>query len=172
MKYFVLAVAMGVMALVPLEAQAASKSVSVNISVTIPPLFEIDVSGPAGGNIEFGIVNKDANGPVEAASSEVVINTRSNLQQPYQITQKLVSPLSNGQGQTIGPENFSVQSVSSIEDGTASSGTGISTQDSSLFTSDASGKSNTLRTVYRLRVNPEQSAGTYQSKLVYTIVTL
>ncbi len=172
MKKIVSIALIGMVVFLPLEGHAASKSVSVNVSVTIPPLFEIEVGGPAGGNIEFGVVNKDPNGAVTADSPEVVITTRTNLQQAYQVTQKLVTPLSNGQGDTIAPEDFTVQSVSSIEGGSASNGGGVSTQDSSFFTSNGAGKSNTLRAIYRLKVKPEQAAGTYQSKLVYTIVTL
>jgi hypothetical protein len=154
-------------------AWAASDSVSVTVSATIPPLFELSVSGPHQGNIEFGVIHKDPAQPVVAEAPEVVLTARSNLGRPYEIKQELMSPLANERNDRFGDRDLSSTAVNLRTDGAvAGSGTPVSTRPQTLFTSNAEGKSDTIKARYRLRVVPEQPSGNYRTKLVYTITTI
>lgn len=150
---------------------AETKTHTVNVSVTIAPLLELSVSGPAGGNIEFGLTNKDPNGAVTVNSEDVVISATTNLRRPYQITQSLVTPLENEHNDVFSSEDFSVSGKSVSSKGTVLQGN-VSTSPTVLFRSDAEGMSDTFVTKYHLNVKPEQAPGRYQSRLIYTITTL
>lgn len=151
---------------------AASESVSVKVSVTIPPLFELSVSGPTKGNIEFGIAERDPLGPVTVESQEVVLTAKSNLRRPYEITHALVTPLSNERNDRFAEKDLTVFAENFKTSGRAVRGTSVGTTSSAIYTSDPEGKSETVKANYRLLVRPQQAAGHYQTKLVYTITTI
>lgn len=155
--------------LVSSSAWANSGTVTVNVSCTILPLFEMEVSGLNGGNIEFGAIQKDAHHNVQVAAPEVVIRANSNLGQPYIIKHELISPLSSHEGAELPNGSMSVNA--SASNGNAADSQAVGTSPEVLYRSDASGKSDVITAKYNLEVKPDQDAGTYQSKLLYTIVT-
>lgn len=152
-------------------ALANSATATVNVSCTILPLFEMEISGPTGGNIEFGTITKDPDRNVDIAAPEVVINAKSNLGQPYIIKHELVTPLASDDGAVLPDGSMSVNATSAGEGSTAKD-QAVGTDSEVLYQSDAAGKSDTITARYNLNVHPDQSAGDYQSKLLYTIVTV
>ena len=150
---------------------ADSKSVAVNVSVTIAPRLELSVSGPKGGNVEFGVVHK-ADAPVIAESSDVVLTVNSNLGKPYQITQALISPLMNEEGREMKNAEIRVQAKNLHSQGTAAADAALLTTPNVLFQSNPLGESDTIQANYRLKVLPDQLEGRYTTKLVYSILTL
>ncbi len=170
-KYIVIAVLiLGLFLTSP--ALSASKSTTVNVSVTVAPLFEISVVGPDNGHLDFGYIDRDPNGPITLESGEVKVQAKSNLGVPYQITHALVNPLTNGDGISFSDKDLSVAARGINTSGLASSGETVSTDTSTLFRSNPKGKSDTIIAQYKLTVRPSQAAGNYKSKLLYTIVTL
>lgn len=155
----------------PLTSHALSRSVQVNVSCTIAPMFELEVSGPAAGNIDFGTVHKDADGALTFDSSEVVIRTKTNLGQPYHVTQMLLTPIQNEEGHQFSAEDFTSRAVAEKSGGNFVSEGAVSTAPVPLFVSN-DGKSNVITANYQLKVKPEQPSGHYASKLVYTIATI
>lgn len=151
---------------------AASNSVTVKVSVTIPPLFELSVSGPTHGNIEFGVVERDPLYPVTVESQDVVLTAKSNLGRPYEITHALVTPFSNESNDRFAEEDLTVSAENLKTGGTAVQSTRVTTTPSAIYTSDTEGKSETIKANYKLLVRPEQAAGNYQTKLVYTFTTI
>lgn len=152
------------------SAWANNATVSVNVSCTILPLFEMSVTGPNGGNIEFGAIQKEAGQDVVKDAPEVVISAMSNLGKPYKITHELISPLSNGS--TALPDGSMSVDATSAGGGSAAKNQTVGTVSKTLYESDALGKSDTVTARYNLKVKPEQDAGQYQTKLLYTIVTV
>lgn len=150
-------------------AWAGSGTITVNVSCTILPLFEMEVSGLNGGNIEFGAIQKDLDHNVQVSAPEVVIKANSNLGQPYIIQHELITPLSSGDGAVLPDGSMSVNA--SASNGKAAQSQSVGTDTEVLYRSDAGGKSDVITAQYNLDVHPDQDAGTYQSKLLYTIVT-
>ena len=67
------------MTLLPLAGWAETKSVEISVSATVLPMLELSVSGPAGGNIEFGAIERTPNGAVTLQSKELLVQTKTNL---------------------------------------------------------------------------------------------
>ena len=154
------------------SSYALSKSVEIKVSATVAPVFEISVEGPTGGNIEFGTIHRDPHQAVTAPSKEVIIKARSNLGQPYEISQKLVRPLVNENGKGFGEGAITAHAVNNHTDGTAYESVSVSTNPTVLFRSNPKGLSDTVTAVYNLKVQPDQDAGHYTTGLVYTITAL
>ena len=152
------------------SALANSATVTVNVSCTILPLFEMEVSGPANGNIEFGAIQKDPDQNVDASASEVMIRAKSNLGQPYIIKHELITPMSTGDGAVLPDGSMSVNA--SASNGTTAKGTAVGTDSEVLYQSGPTGEGDTITAQYTLNVHPDQEAGDYNSKLLYTIVTV
>ncbi len=169
MKYQNIALLTALSLLISTGAWANSGTVTVNVSCTILPLFEMEVSGLNGGNIEFGAIQKDAKQNVNVAAPEVVIRANSNLGQPYMIKHELITPLSSHDGGVLPDRSMSVNASSS--NGSAAASQSVSTDSEVLYRSNAAGKSDVITAQYNLEVRPDQDAGTYESKLLYTIVT-
>lgn len=167
----VLMAALFVAVLCPETAHSAQKSVTVNVSATILPLFQIEVGGPANGNIEFGVIQKDPDGDVTIQAKEVVITTQSNLRTPYIITQSLSTPLANENGVGVPAGALRVSAQNNKSGGSASQNVEVGTDSSVLFRSDNNGQGDTISANYTLRVPPVQEAGEYRSQLVYTLTT-
>ena len=154
-------------------AYAESKSASYTMRVTIPPLFELEVTGPSDGVIDFEDFKRDATQTTNVSSEPVTIRARSNLGKAYQISQKLVGPLTSDTGSTLPPEDLTVSATNLDKNGKASGETTVSVDEPTpLFTSNADGKGDTVKTSYNLKVKADSAAGTYQAKIVYSIVTL
>ena len=170
MKYLNIASLTVLALLIAGSAWANQSTVSVNVSCTILPLFEMEVSGPANGNIEFGTIQKDPDNNVDISAPEVVIRATSNLGQPYLITHELVTPLASNDGAVLPDGSMTVDA--SAASGSAAKSQQVGTDSEVLYQSDATGKSDTVTAHYNLNVHPDQDAGAYQSKLLYTIVTV
>jgi len=155
----------------PVPCHALSKSVQVNVSCTIAPMFELDVSGPTGGNIEFGTLHKDPNGTLTFDSNEVTIRAKTNMGQPYHVTQMLVTPIRNANGDEFEAGDFTSRATAEgpgspvVRDGF------VTTQPMTLLSSN-DGKSSAVTASYKLKVKPGQASGFYASKLIYTIATI
>lgn len=169
MKYQNIAVLTALSLLLCGSAWANSATVTVNVSCTILPIFEMEVTGPNGGNIDFGAIQKDIDQNVTANAPEVVIKTHTNLGQPYIIKHELITPLSSGNGAVLPDRSMSVDA--SAANGSAATGQAVGTDPEVLYQSGAGGQSDVITARYNLDVHPDQDAGDYQSKLLYTIVT-
>lgn len=150
---------------------ARSASVTVDVSVTIRPVFELSVSGPANGNIEFGEVDKKLDETVVAESEKVFVTAKSNLREPYIISHSLQSPLRSISGSTMPDDSMTVNARSFNTNGKPADNQTVTTNSSVLFESDANGMGDTVEAQYQLKVASNQDPGTYNSKLTYSIVT-
>ena len=171
MKYQNIAVLTALLLALSGSAWANSATVTVNVSCTILPLFEMEVTGPNGGNIEFGMIRKDPDQSIDASAPEVTIKATSNLGQPYMIKHELIAPITSNEGAVL-PDGSMTVNASSASGGSAANGKPVSTDSDVLYQSDATGQSDTVTAHYNLNVDPNQEAGQYQSKLLYTIITV
>ncbi|MDD5561471.1 MAG: hypothetical protein PHT50_05020 [Candidatus Omnitrophica bacterium] len=122
-------------------------------------------------NIDFANI-KPSDGP---RLNEVLIEVRSNLGRPYQVTQNVLSELVNSRGDKIPAKYFSLQTVSvnntkgnlrvlnkaSVEKGSQL-----------LFISDAEGSADKFKVVYELICPADLSAGSYSSRITYTLTEI
>lgn len=150
---------------------ANSATVTVDVSVTIRPLFELSVSGPANGNIEFGEVDKKANENTFATSEKVLVTAKTNLREPYMITQSLQSPLQSSSGSTMPDDSMTVSAKSFNTNGKPANNQAVGINSTVLFESDANGMGDTVEAEYQLKIASNQDSGQYKSKLTYSIVT-
>lgn len=171
MKYLNIAVLTTLGLILCGSAMANQATVSVNVSCTILPLFEMQVSGPNNGNIEFGAIQKEAGQNVTKTAPEVIISAKSNLGRPYLIKHELIAPLANTSGSAIPDGAMSVDATNSGT-GSAARSQAVGTASKTLYQSDATGQSDIITARYNLNVQPDQDAGHYESKLLYTIVTV
>ena len=111
-------------------------------------------------------------GEATGQAPEVIINTKSNLGVPYQVTQSLAAPLANEDGIQFEEGALMVNAENLVSKGQAVKLQTVSTSPNTLFLSDAKGKSDTIKANYALKVGPQQPAGLYQTKLTYTMITL
>jgi len=167
MKKLVIMVTMG---LICTSLSYAGSKVSINVSVTIKPILEISAVGPNNGHIEFGSVQKNAASPVTVESGDVVVTARSNLGEPYHVTQELTSLLSDQSGNTMQDQSLKSFAKSDSNPEGAIQGGAVNTKPALLYRSNPTGGSETIRARYELTVLPDQPAGNYESKLVYSII--
>ncbi len=149
-------------------ALANNTTVSVNVSCTILPLFEMEVISPVNG-IEFGAIQKNPDANVDVSAPEITIRAKTNMGQPYIIKHELLTPLASDNGAILPDGSMSVDATSG--NGSTAQGQAVGTDPEVLYQSDANGQSDTITARYNLNVHPDQDAGQYQSKLLYTIVT-
>lgn len=169
MKYLNIAALTALSLFIAGSALANSTTVSVNVSCTILPLFEMEVVSPVNG-IEFGAIQKNPDANVDVAAPEITIRAKTNMGQPYIIKHELLTPLSNDSGAILPDGSMSVDATSG--NGSAAQGQAVGTDSEILYQSNAGGQSDTVTARYNLNVHPDQDAGQYQSKLLYTIVTV
>jgi hypothetical protein len=170
MKYLAIVLLTALLVLSAPLAIAGSNTVTVNVSAIILPLFEIGVSGPNGKDIDFGVIQKNPNGSITISSNDIVVTTQSNLGRPYRVTQELIAPLTNERGTPVPNDAMTVDARS--QKGQAAVGQVVNTSASTLLESDAQGSSDTVTASYKLRVEPQQEAGQYNTRLVYSIVSV
>jgi hypothetical protein len=134
--------------------------------------FEISIS-PQDQRYSIDFANlKPSDGP---RLNEVLIEVKSNLGQPYQVTQNVLSELVSGDGEKIPAKYFSLQTLSAnntkgslkipnkipVEKGNAL-----------LFVSDTNGSTDKFKVIYELICPIDLRAGNYSSRITYTLTEI
>lgn len=139
----------------------------VSVEVEVPRRFDLIVTPKLGGAIEFHNL-KVQDGPQR---SDVSIEIATNIARPYQVTQKLLSPLVDKEGHALAPKNFLLK-----EEGLETKGrilypefVEVKEGDMTLFVSDSEGASDKFRVIYELSPSEETAAGDYAARIVYQI---
>jgi hypothetical protein len=151
--------------------ESAPLTQTMDLEIDIPPVFDIRVysNGKEGVDLRFGDVSYRT-GP---KTSDVEINVETNMQRPYQIVQKVASPMANEKGDKVPPENFTIKVLSCGEEETPRfilrDITPVKQGDTVVFTSGARGKSTCLKVQYQLEMEPDSRSGNYEARIGYSL---
>ena len=107
--------------------------------------------------------------------NEVLIEVKSNLGRPYQVTQNVLSELENGNGDKIPAANFSVQTFSvNNTKGSLKVSSKIPVEKGNLllFISDSDGSADKFKVTYELTCPAGLKAGNYSSRITYTLTEI
>ena len=107
--------------------------------------------------------------------NEVLIEVKSNLGRPYQVTQNVLSELLNSKGDKIPDKYFSLQTLS-VKDtkGSLKIANKIPVEKGNvlLFISDLEGSTDQFKVVYELTCPVDLRAGNYSSRITYTLTEI
>ncbi len=122
-------------------------------------------------NIDFANL-KPSDGP---RLNEVLIEVKSNLGRPYQVTQNVLSELVNSTGDKIPVKNFSLQTLA-VGDTKGllkvAAKTPVEKGNLLLFVSDPNGSADKFKVIYELICPPDLKAGNYSSRITYTLTEI
>lgn len=145
---------------------------SLDLELDIVPLFDIFVisGGTEGVSLKFGEVSFKT-GPKK---SEVEIFVESNLGKPYQVIQRVASPMINENRDKIPQEDFTVRvkdldvrqeaKFSLNEPAPAKEGETV------LFDSGFLGEGTHFKVEYQLTMRPDTKPGNYSTKIGYSLL--
>jgi hypothetical protein len=139
----------------------------VGLEIDNPRVFELNATSESGGVIRFNnIVPKQS-----PQTSEVVIEVKTNIGKPYQVSQGVPSGLMNKEGETIASKYFTLREESQGTKGELKfvSPAEVKTGDTVLFLSDRNGSPDAFRVIYELSVPFEVRAGEYSTRITYSI---
>ena len=156
------------------SAFAESESRTVQVSATILPRLELSVTPATGSSIAFGAVTQPAPGDQAAPSVAVTLSVFSNLDRPHHVTQMIRRPLTNAQGAAIPDPQFLVTTHDAAlgQLGALTPTPVVPGAPTTLYWSNARGKSDAFTADYRLNVTPTTPAGDFGTEIVYTVTSL
>lgn len=107
--------------------------------------------------------------------NEVLIEVKSNLGRPYQVTQNVLSELVNSKGDKIPAQNFSLQTLA-VENTKGNlkipSKVAVEKGNALLFISDSNGSADKFKVIYELICPVDLMAGNYSSRITYTLTEI
>ncbi|MFA6129859.1 MAG: hypothetical protein WC731_02620 [Candidatus Omnitrophota bacterium] len=155
--------------------ESAGKQINLgglDLEIRQERIFEIYIS-PQDQRYNIDFVNiKPSDGP---RLNEVLIEVRSNLGRPYQVTQNVLSELVNDRGDKIPSKNFSLQTlpVDKTKGSLRIPGKEPVKKGSQLlFISDSYGSADKFKIIYELICPPDLGAGNYSSRITYTLTEI
>ena len=155
--------------------ESAGKQINLgalDLEIRQERIFEISIT-PQDQRYSIDFDNlKPSDGP---RTNEVLIEVKSNIGRPYQVTQNVLSELDNGNGDKILAKYFSVQtSPVNNTKGSLKVTTKIPVEKGNLllFTSDSEGSADKFKVTYELTCPVDLKAGNYSSKITYTLTEI
>ena len=155
--------------------ESAGKQINLgalDLEIRQERIFEISIT-PQDQRYSIDFDNlKPSDGP---RTNEVLIEVKSNIGRPYQVTQNVLSELDNGNGDKILAKYFSVQtSPVNNTKGSLKVATKIPVEKGNLllFTSDPEGSADKFKVTYELTCPVDLKAGNYSSKITYTLTEI
>ncbi len=155
--------------------ESAGKQINLgalDLEIRQERIFEISISPQDQRySIDFADL-KPSDGP---RLNEVLIEVKSNLGRPYQVTQNVLSELVNSNGDKIPAKYFSLQTLS-VNDtkGNLKIGSKIPVEKDNvlLFVSDPNGAADKFKVVYELICPADLKTGSYSSQITYTLTEI
>lgn len=146
------------------EEEGLQKTIPVDFDIEVKKVFDIKV-------ISEGLEFYDLRPQTLPQDREVVITVASNLERPYQISQRLTGPLTDQRGNTIAFKYFLMREELVEGEGEVvhPQFTPMSEKEEVVFISDAKGEPTTFRVIYRLIPSIEILAGRYSTAVTYSL---
>ncbi len=142
---------------------------ALNIEIRQERVFEISVA-PQDQRYSIDFTDlKPGEGP---RTNEVLIEVKSNLGRPYQVTQNVSSEMVSSKGEKIPAGNFSLQALpagNTRGNLRVAAKTPVEKGSQILFVSDAAGSPDKFKVVYELICPADLTAGNYSSRITYTL---
>lgn len=137
------------------------------LEVDVARVFDLIITPQLGGVIEF----RDLKPSQAPKQSEVIIEVNSNIGKQYQISQQLASGLVNREGKDIPKSNFTLREESLGTKGTLQipSPTQVKIGETVLFLSDKQGSADKFKLIYELVPSLDILAGSYSTRITYSI---
>ncbi|MFH0855981.1 MAG: hypothetical protein V1869_05715 [Candidatus Omnitrophota bacterium] len=145
---------------------------ALDLEIRQERIFEISISPQ---DQRYNIDFADLKPGVGPRINEVLIEVKSNLGRPYQVTQNVFSELSNSSGGKIPAEYFSLQTLAQNNTRGSLKVTGktpIEKGNLLLFVSDPSGSADKFKVIYELVCPADLRAGNYSSQITYTLTEI
>ena len=145
---------------------------ALDLEIRQDRVFEINISPQDQRyNIDFSNL-KPGEGP---RINEVLVEVKTNIGRPYQVTQNILSDLVSSEGIDIPPKFFSLKTVAvnntkgqlKVLDKIA-----VAKGNLLLFISDNDGASDQFKILYELVCPPDLLAGSYSSRITYTLTEI
>ncbi|MFH1281658.1 MAG: hypothetical protein ABIH91_02955 [Candidatus Omnitrophota bacterium] len=155
--------------------ESAGKQINLgalDLEIRQERIFEISIS-PQDQRYSIDFVDlKPSAGP---RLNEVLIEVKSNLGRPYQVTQNVLSELVNSKGDKIPAKYFSLQTFA--VDNTKgnlkiASKIPVEKGNALLFISDINGSADRFKVIYELICPVDLMAGNYSSRITYTLTEI
>lgn len=148
---------------------AAGQNAQLPVALEIEPVFNLDIDIPDGFGLQFGNLRSGE----EAPEKRVFLKVRSNLGQPYQVSQLVTRRMSTGDGYALPDEAFRYSTqktrTGSVE---AIAVRPVPAGESAVFLSDPAGTPEELALSYFLTIPSEAKSGPYGTEIKYSITTL
>lgn len=144
------------------------KRLPLEVQLEILPVFEIEVSPEFTSSLLFQNISSGV-----TVEREIALRVNSNMQRPYAVVQKIISPLANDRGDIIPLEFFKLKSESSPEmrgNALIAQPQEVRLGDTTVFLSDAQGSSSGFILRYFLEGPPDVRSGDYFAKISYALV--
>jgi hypothetical protein len=131
------------------------------------PIFDLIISPEAGGLIQFK--NLRAFSPPQI--NEVVIQVKTNIGKPYQVSQKVLSGFTSKEGDVIPEKYFKLKEEEIDTKGILKypAKTEAKVGDTALFVSDKEGSPDSFKVIYELSIPADLKAGDYSTGITYTL---
>ena len=143
--------------------------ITVPIKIEIESIFSLETQMDHGGNMNFGMFKTGE----EKQEKTVLLTVRSNLGQPYQVSQVVPRKMTNTEGGVI-PKGYFLFFGAKAKTGlvAVSEPTPVEEGETVVFTSDKKGSPEEFALNYVLTIPPGTKAGAYNSEVKYSITTL
>lgn len=144
---------------------------ALDLEIRQERIFEISIT-PQDQRYNIDFVNlKASEGP---RLNEVLIEVKSNIGRPYQVTQNVLSELVNSTGDKIPSENFSLQTVSMNTKGNLKIASKMPVERGNLllFVSDSDGSADKFKVIYEIVCSADLKSGNYSSRITYTLTEI
>jgi len=145
---------------------------ALDLEIRQDRIFEISIS-PQDQRYSIDFENlKPTDGP---RTNEVLIEVKTNIARPYQVTQSVLSELVSSEGEKIPSKYFSMRTLSvNNTKGSLKIADKISVEKGGtlLFVSDLKGSADAFRVIYELTCPSDLRAGNYSSRITYTLTEI
>lgn len=143
------------------------REVDIDLEIKIQPVFKLDVAYPQGG-VHFERILP--NSPPQ--TKEVVVTVKTNLGRPYIISQKVLSPLTNEEGEQFDGNYFTMkQEFEDDESGKLQypQYAPVPNGTEPMFYSDPKGTGVSFRVLYRQKPYSGMRPGSFKTSVVYSL---
>jgi len=155
-----------------LESLGKSELVGkLDLEVENEPIFELVIS-PQEQKSMLEFRNLKPKEPPK--QSEVIIEIKSNLGKPYQVSQNVLSELTDKEGNTIPFKYFTITLESLDTKGSLKipGKQPVKKGDTILFVSDEKGSPDKFKIIYELSTDPQIKAGDYSTRISYSLLEI
>ncbi|MFH1782462.1 MAG: hypothetical protein ABH848_02475 [Candidatus Omnitrophota bacterium] len=143
---------------------------TVALEIDIPRVFDAVVTPETFGKIEFLDIRKDR----EPKLNEVLVDIKTNIGKKYQVSQNILSDLTNSEGKTIPSKYFTFKAEPLDSKGVVkfTEETEVKKGETVLFISDVKGESDSFKVTYELNIPLDIPAGDYSTRITYSLTEI